>query len=337
MPENKPDGRTKAVTIYDVAEAAGVAASTVSRALSRPGRVSPETAQRIRETAEELGYRDRSVAHPDVKARTKMLVVTVSSLGNLFFFDTLNGIQDEAAAAGYTVLVVDGRGHAHLERQAIERTIDFADGIIMISPRIPDPVVIQTAKQKPVVVVNRVVREVPSVVHNIHDGMQQVVEHLVEFGHRNLTFIGGPAQWWIAAARREALEAACHSHGITMRRVGPVEPTVRGGVDALPQWLQYRTTAVVAFNDDVALGFSHAVREHGLRVPEDVSVVGIDNTQSTSVFYPPLTTLAVAGHGQGAVATRRIFAELKGGRTHTPTMVVPMKLIKRASTGPAPK
>jgi LacI family transcriptional regulator len=200
----------------------------------------------------------------------------------------------------------------------------------------PDASITQLAAMKPLVVVNRVVPNVPSVVQNIHDGMAQVVDHLVELGHRSVTFIAGPAQAWMGAARREALEKACQARGMTMSKIGPVEATVRGGVGAAGPWLQHRTTAVVAFNDDVALGFSYAVRERGLRVPEDVSIVGIDNTMSTSVFAPPLTSLAVAGHGQGAVATRRLFAELRGGRGPSPATVVPMKLIKRASTGPAP-
>jgi Transcriptional regulators len=334
--DHTPDRRPKSVTIYDVAEAAGVAASTVSRAFTRPGRVSPETAERIRRVAEELGYRERASVHPEVRSRNRMVLVTVASLGNLFYFDTLNGIQDEAAAAGYTVLVVDGRLNPVIEQQGIERTLDIADGVIMISPRIADSIILRTASQKPVVLINRVLRDVPSVVQNINDGMKQVVEHLVELGHRNVTFIQGPAQAWISAPRWDALEAACLAHRIPMRKIGPVEPTVRGGVGVLPSWLEYRTTAVVAFNDDVALGFSYAARERGYRVPQDVSVVGIDNTMATSVFAPPLTTLAVAGHGQGTVALRRILQELKGGRTKAPAMVVPMKLIKRASTGPAP-
>lgn len=333
-----PVRRTKAVTIYDIAEAAGVAASTVSRALTKPGRVSPETAQRIRETAERLGYRGRATrdAEPEERASSKVMLVSVAGLSNLFFVDTLGGIQDEAAAAGYTVLVSDGRESPHVEKLAIDRTLELADGIILISPRMPDAVIQQFAREKPVVVVNRVVRDVPSVIQNFNDGMAQVVEHLAEFGHKTVTFISGPSQAWIGAVRRQALEKACRERGLTMRRIGPVEGTVRGGVGAATEWLQHRTTAVVAFNDDIALGFSYAVRQRGFQVPEDVSVVGIDNTQSTSVFAPPLTSLAVAGHGQGAVAARRILAELRGGPVVSHTTVVPMKLIKRVSTGPAP-
>lgn len=335
MEEHEGVRQAKAVTIYDIAEAAGVAASTVSRALTRPGRVSPETAQRIREVAEQLGYRARSTTQHEGRTASRLMLVTVASLGNLFYFDTLNGIEDEANGVGYTVLTVDGRLNPLLEQQAVERTLDLADGIIMISPRMSDDFISQTARQKPVVVINRVVRDVNSVMQNIGDGMKQVVEHLAELGHKNVTFIQGPAQSWISAPRRHALEAACVAHGLTCRNIGPVEPTVRGGVGVLAAWLEYRTTAVVGFNDDVALGFSYAARERGFRVPQDVSVVGIDNMMGTSVFAPPLTTLAVAGHGQGTVAARRIFAEIKGGRGKPQTVVVPMKLIKRISTGPA--
>lgn len=332
-----PARRTKAVTIYDIAEAAGVAASTVSRALTKPGRVSPETAHRIRETAERLGYRARAHdAEPEARPRSKVLMVSVAALSNLFFVDTLHGIEDEAMAAGYTVLVSDGRQNPHIERQAVSRTIDLADGVILISPRIPDAAIVQFSQQKPLIVVNRVVREVPSVVQNLTDGMAQVAEHLAELGHRTVTFISGPPQAWIGSVRREALENACRARGLTMSRLGPVEPTARGGVGVAAEFLQHRTTAVVAFNDEIALGLSYAIRQRGLQVPEDVSVVGIDNTQSTSVFAPPLTSLAVAGHGQGAVAARTVLAEIRGTPVTTRTIVVPMKLIRRVSTGPAP-
>lgn len=336
MSEQHPSRRTKAVTIYDIAEATGVAPSTVSRALTKPGRVNPETAQRIREAAERLGYRTKRPSDPEERVRSKVIVVLVTGLANLFFVDTLDGIQDEAAAAGYTVLVIDGRINPHIEYQALERSIDLAEGLILVSPRMPDAQILEFAREKPTVVVNRVVRGVPSVVQHFTDGMAQVVDHLADLGHRNMTFISGPTDAWIGAVRRGALQKACREHGMTMRRIGPVEATIRGGVGAVPEWLQHRTTAVVAFNDDIALGFAHGLRERGLRVPEDVSVVGIDNTQSTSVFAPPLTTLAVAGRGQGAVAARRIIGELRGVPSTTGTIVVPMKLIKRVSTGPAP-
>jgi len=328
--------RAKAVTIYDVAEAAGVAPSTVSRALTKPGRVNPETAHRIRQIADSLGYRAKRAAEPDERERSKVIVVSVAGLANLFFVDTLNGIEDEASALGYSVLVSDGRANLHVEQQAIHRSVELADGIILISPRMPDGAITEFARRKPLVVVNRVVRGVPSVVQNFTDGMAQVVEHLTDLGHRTVTFISGPSDAWIGAVRREALQKACQARGVTMRRIGPVEGTVRSGVGAVPEWLQHRTTAVVTFNDDIALGFSYGVRERGFRVPDDVSIVGIDNTQSSSVFAPPLTSLAVAGHGQGAVAARRILTELRGGATTSNTIVVPMKLIRRASTGPAP-
>lgn len=336
MVQYKPLKRTKAVTIYDVAEAAGVAPSTVSRALSKPGRLSEETTRHIRETADRLGYQSRN-AHDERVSSSKVLVVSVAGLENLFFVDTLNGIQDEAALAGYTVLVSDGRRIAQHEMQSITRSIGLADGLILISPRIADDAIHQFARAKPVVVVNRVVRDVCSVVQNYTDGMAQVAEHLAGLGHRTVAFLGGPPEAWIGGVRRSALETACRARGLTMQWLGPVEPTVRGGVGIASQWLQNRTTAVVAFNDDIALGFSYAVRERGLRMPEDVSVVGIDNAQSTSVVAPPLTSLAVAGRGQGAVAVRRLLAGLRGEPCVPSTVVVPMKLIPRVSTGPAPE
>lgn len=335
MTEEQPD-RPRNVTIYDVAKEAGVAASTVSRALSRPGRVSAETAQRVHEVAKRLGYRERSAAASEPGRRSKVLLVSAASVGNLFFWDTLNGIEDEAALAGYSVVLVNARDNAAVEKLSLERALPLADGIIMISPRSSDAVVQQFSRVRPLVAINRLVPEVASVVQNSADGMAQVAEHLKELGHKNTTYVGSSPSAWIQGARWEALEAACHTRGIVVRKIGPYEPTVRGGVSAVQQWLTYPTSAVVCFNDDLALGFSYGVRERNLRVPEDVSIVGIDNTMASSVFAPPLSTLAVAGHGQGAVATRRVLAELNGTVSRTAPIVVPMRLIKRASTAQAP-
>ena len=336
MTDDKQDRRTKAVTIYDVAKEAGVAASTVSRALSRPGRVSPETAQRVRDAAAKLGYRDRTVTAPTPDQASRVILVSVAGLANLYFHDTLEGIHEEAADAGFTVAIVDGRARSENERQAVDAMLPFCAGVIMISPRIPDAAIIQVAKQRPTVVVNRALRDVHSVVQNVPDGTRQVIEHLAELGHRSVSFISGPADAWIQAPRWEGIQAACAEKGLHAVKIGPLEGNVRGGITAADMWHRNPTTAVVAYNDDMALGFMRAAIERGVKVPGEVSVVGVDNSTMASLFMPSLTSLALAGHGQGKLAARALIGEIRGTAPQVPLSVVPMKLVKRVSTGPAP-
>lgn len=336
MAEDK-DRRTKAVTIYDVAKEAGVAASTVSRALSRPGRVSPETAQRVREAAAKLGYRDRTVTAPTPDHAAKVILVSVAGLANLYFHDTLEGIHEEATEAGYTVAIVDGKTRSEPERQAVDAMLPFCSGVIMISPRMPDAAIIQVAKQRPTVVVNRALRDVPSVVQNVPDGTRQIIEHLAGLGHKSVAFIAGPADAWIQAPRWEGVQSACAESGMHAVKIGPLEGNVRGGIQAVDAWRRNRTTAVVAYNDDMALGFMRAVLERGFSVPGDVSVVGVDNSTIASLYMPSLTSLALAGHGQGKVAARALIGMIRGTTPKAPLSVVPMKLVQRSSTGPAPE
>lgn len=328
--------RRKAVTIYDVAKAAGVAASTVSRALTRPGRVAEHTAAHIREVADRLRYVAKSPARHGVQRASKTLLVAVVGLGNLYYHQTLEGIHSEAAKTDHDVIVVDCRGMLEPERAAFERARVIAAGVIMISPRLPDAELLGMAQTQPLVVVNRLIPGVHSVVQNVPDGMRQVVAHLRDLGHRYITYIGGPSESWIHITRWDAIRSASDELGVRVSRIGPFDGsgTPLGGIHAAETWLRDRTSAVVAYNDDTALGFMRAVMTRGVRVPEDVSVVGIDNSSMAQLFVPSLTSLALAGYAQGAAAARSLVDTLGGEEPRTGASVVPMKLIVGESTGP---
>lgn len=329
------DRRTKSVTIYDVAAEAGVAASTVSRAFSRPGRVSAETVAKVREAADKLGYKERTTASRATPSATRRLLVTVGGLGNLFYHQTLEGIEDVATAEGYSVFLTDGRAQTEYERATLEPAVENADAVIMISPRVPDAVLLNLARRRPLVVVNRIVRDVHCIIQNVPDGMRQVLTHLTDLGHRSVTFIAAPPEQWIQNPRWDSLSHRATELGMSVHRIGPFEASIRGGLHAADAWMTNRTSAVVAYNDDMAFGFMRTLLERGVRIPADVSVVGIDNSAMAPLFIPSLTSLALPGHGQGELAAKMIL-ELVAGRTPpTTATVVPMRLIVRGSTGPA--
>src|SRR4051794_13412300 len=204
--DDSPAPSDRAVTIYDVARAAGVAASTVSRAFSRPGRVNAATAERIRRVADELGYRANPLARALSPARSHMIAVVVSDLANPFYSEIIRGAQAAAAAAGYTILLADAQESDRVERAALERTLPVVDGIVLGGSRMSDSAIRMIAKQKPVVVLNRAVVDVPSVVPDNTGGIRRVVEHLSRLGHDALTYVAGPAASWADGMRWRSLQ-----------------------------------------------------------------------------------------------------------------------------------
>nr|NLD41461.1 LacI family transcriptional regulator [Actinomycetales bacterium] len=191
----------KEPTIYDVARLAGVAASTVSRALSRPGRVSVATASKVREAARELGYRRAPTISTDGQPRTGLLAMVVADIGNPVFTENIRGAELAAEEAGYTLLVVDTRESSAREQQGIARIIDGVEGLILTSPRMSSAGILGIAKQRPVVVLNREVGGLPSVLTNGGRGAGLGAEHLANLGHDEITYVAGPKASWADGER----------------------------------------------------------------------------------------------------------------------------------------
>lgn len=161
------EGRGAAApTIYDVARVAGVAPSTVSRALARPGRVSASTAALIRQVAQELGYRIHPIAGALAPLRTRIIALLVSDVTNPFYGEIIRGAESAASEAGYVVLLGDSRESGVFEREALERVVPAAEGIIVGSSRMPDSALRMIAKQRPTVLLNREMSDMCSVVRD---------------------------------------------------------------------------------------------------------------------------------------------------------------------------
>lgn len=333
-PGNDAPDAPRQATIYDVARAAGVAPSTVSRTFSRPGRVNAETAERIRNIAHELGYRSGPLARPSPTGRSSMIALVVADATNPFHFDIIRGAQDAAAEAGYTVLLADTRESDLLERQALERTLPMIEGIVLASSRMSDSTIRVTAKQRPMVVLNRVVTGVPSVVTDIGRGARRAVAHLHGLGHDRLTYVAGPEASWTDGMRWRELREASRAEGVRVRRIGPFSPTLDGGGEAGRELRADPPSAVVAYNDLLAIGVMEQLLKGGLRVPNDVSVLGFDDIFGAQLVTPGLTTVAAPLRKVGATAVGHLLAMLHGAPAQTETpLVVPTSLVRRRSTG----
>ena len=326
-----------APTIYDVARAAGVAPSTVSRAFSRPDRVNAETAARIRRIAADLGYRTNPLARALPTGHTSMIAVASSDITNPYYFEIIRGAQAAAAERNYTTLLADAQESVTLEREALERAIPTVEGIVLASTRMSDSSIRMLAKQRPLIAVNRDITDVPNVVTDHAMSVRQAVDHLVELGHRRITFLSGPEAAWANGMRWRSLRLYAAELDVQVRRLGPYAPTAAGGTRAAEDFRDHRTSAVIAYNDLVAIGFMRRLVALGARIPADVSVVGFDNIFASALMSPELTTVAPPLRTLGSMAVHNLLALIGGANpTTVQPLALPTRLYVRASTAEPP-
>jgi LacI family transcriptional regulator, repressor for deo operon, udp, cdd, tsx, nupC, and nupG len=320
-------------TIYDVARACGVAPSTVSRAFSRPGRVNSRTAERIFAAAERIGYRTNPLARALPTGKTALIALVVSDVTNPVYFPIIRGTEGAVARAGYTLVLADAQESGLTERQAVERVIPFVEGVVLAGSRVSDAAVRKHAQQVPVVVANRAVRGVPSVITDSPRGVRQALEHLRDLGHHAITYIAGPEASWADGVRWQAVRDVCAQMQLRSRRLGPYAPTLSGGISAARDVCAKPTTAFITYNDLLAFGLIRGLTRAGLQVPTDVSVVGFDNIFAADYCTPALTTVAAPLVALGAAAVEQLVGQIGGAlpRTTKPG-VLPAKLIVREST-----
>jgi LacI family transcriptional regulator len=329
--EALPGDPPRRPTIYDVAKACSVSPSTVSRAFSRPGRVSAETADRIRRVAEEMGYHNAPEPSSRPSGQSGMIAILVADLTNPFFLDIVEGARKEAERFHYTVLVVDAQESLAGEREAVSRIVPVVDGLILATSRMSETAIRMISKQRPMVVLNRPMPDVPSAVTDNEHGMELAVDHLASLGHRSLTYIAGPEASWADGMRWRSIRRAATAAGVRVRRIGPFAPTLAGGALAAAEFLQKPTSGVVAYNDLMAIGLMSELGGRGIRIPDDVSLIGFDNSLDLGFGPSPLTTVAVPRLVLGRFAVQMLLGERRAVRVGRPAMV-PTELVVRGST-----
>ncbi|MEV4343912.1 LacI family DNA-binding transcriptional regulator [Actinoplanes sp. NPDC049596] len=324
-------------TIYDVAREAGVAPSTVSRAYARPGRVNADTAERVFEAADKLGYRVRPVKRSSAmeEAPRKAIALVVADVTNPFYGDIIKGAYEAARDAGYQLILSHTNESPRVERQTIERELEQVDGVVIASSRMTDSALRMVARRKPVVLLNRIIPEANCVLNDAERGIKRAVEHLAELGHERITYVAGPETSWSDGVRWRALRQAAVELHLDVRRVGPYGPTVLAGLSAALRVAELESTAVQAYNDQLAIGVLKGLRQLGIGVPEQVSVVGFDNIIFDELVEPQLTTIASPLYRMGFTGMRNCIAIAQGARPSGQPLVLPVRLIVRRSTGRA--
>ncbi|WP_247046291.1 LacI family DNA-binding transcriptional regulator [Arthrobacter rhizosphaerae] len=325
--------RKAPATIYDVARQTGVNASTVSRALNKPGRVNARTEQRIREAAEALNYRTNPMARALPTGLTDTVGLVMSDITNPVYFDLVRGAGRVCAAEGYTLVLAESQESPDLEAQSARRLLSSVDGLVLVGTRLRESDIRGFAEIKPVLIVNRLVLGIPSVVPDVVPGIRHALEHLSDLGHRSVAYLSGPSNSWMNELRCEIIFDEALKRGMSVVEIGPgLLPTVEGGHSGLRRVRAAGVTAVVAYNDLMAIGLLTACQEANVSVPDELNIVGFDDIFGSSFTSPPMTTIRTPVGIAGEDAIRRII-EIVRGHKEPPTVELATSLVLRGSTG----
>jgi DNA-binding LacI/PurR family transcriptional regulator len=328
-------------TITDVAKRAGVSKSLVSLVMRGARHVSPARREAVQKAAAKLGYRPNAMARGLVQKRTRMLGVMVSDLHNPFFADVVLGIQDQASRAGYRVLINTGNRNAAQEKEALETLLEMrSDGIILAGPLVENRSIVEASRSVPVVLVGREAESasVDSVTNDDHAGAVLVVEHCASLGHKRIAHIDG-GDGAGALARRKGYEDAMKRLRLAKHmQVVRGSFTEEGGHGGALILLQARPwpTAIFVANDLAAIGALNAIEERGLKVPDDVSLVGYDNTSLAALRHISLTTVHQPRTEMGQIAVSTLLERVESERTRQRRAVLSPSLVVRGTTAPPP-
>jgi LacI family transcriptional regulator len=322
-------------TIRDVARESGVHISTVSRTFSAPHLVNPDTRSRVLACAEHLGYRPNRAARALITGRTHNIGLIVADIANPFFPPLIKAAESQARHRDHHIFVADTNEDAAVEEELVHALAKQVDGILLCSPRMSNSLIEQLSREVPLVVVNREVAGLPSVVMDVAQGARRAVEHLTGLGHREIALVAGPRGSWTNKEIRRAAANAARAAGADLTIIGPNPPTEGGGLAVAEQVTRAGATAVLAYNDLMAIGLIEGLDAHGVRVPEDVSVVGIDDIALSRLTRPKLTTVATPTAAAGRAAVDMLLAHGDDRRT-TAQVTLQTELVIRDSTGPGP-
>jgi DNA-binding LacI/PurR family transcriptional regulator len=329
--------------MQDVADRAGVSRARVSLVMRDSPRVSERSRAAVLAAAAELRYRPNLMARNLASRRTMTIGLVLSDLHNPFYAETTDGIHRAATEAGYRIVINTGLRSVAGEQDAVDTFLQLrTDGVIMVGPWLPDCRLERLARETSLVVVGRTPETDGFDTVNVDDrlGARLVVDHLVGLGHARIAHIdgGGGAG---AAQRKAGYEAAMVDHGLAEhRRVVAGEFTEAAGVRGVEELLAdgLRPTAIFAANDLMATGALDQLEGVGLRVPEDVSLVGFDNTALAALRHIGLTTVNQPSEILGRLAAQCLIERLDGGRVDPVHHVLAPALVRRAtSASPAPR
>jgi DNA-binding LacI/PurR family transcriptional regulator len=334
------DGHEK-MDIRTVARLANVSIATVSRTINRVSTVNPKMAKRVREAIEKLDYFPNTQARALVSGRSRLLGLIVSEITNPFFPELIQGFEDIAVEHGYEILISSTNYDPQRMSLCIRRMLERrAEGVAVMTFGVEKPLLEQLAERNVPLVFVDVGPERPGISLlrvDYHHGIRQGVQHLAALGHRDIAFISGPKRLHSAQSRTLAFSKSLAECAIVANPAWILEGdhTMEGGIDAMDRLLKSKhlPTAVMCSNDMTAIGVLHKLYRAGLRVPDDLSVIGFDDIHIAQVTIPPLTTIQMSCFELARAAVTALRAQVEEGGDPKRNYKINTHLVVRESTG----
>jgi DNA-binding LacI/PurR family transcriptional regulator len=334
--------QTAKPTLEDIAARSGVSLATVSRVINQSRPVSDELEARVKQAMGDLGFEPKS-------PKTQTIAIVVPQILNPFLTAVVTGAQQEAERLGLYSMILNITENPEAQRQHLQLLNHFSfDGIIVFHTNIDREIVLElTARTNiPIVVIGRTIdsSKLYCINANRENAMYQGAKYLISLNHKDIAYISGQPDLEVSISRLRGIERAFSEASLVLREhlYRWCEPTIEGGFQVasslLNQPSEKQPTAIIGFNDLIAIGALHAIRSAGLNVPDDVSVVGFDDISLSLHTNPPLTTVAQPKYRMGQLAMQKISQLLEGDDTGT-EMFTPLEcpLIVRESTAPCKK
>ncbi len=331
-----------AATMRDVAREAGVSIKTVSRVVNNQGEISAETRRRVLAAIERLGYRPSKVARALVTQHTETVGLILGDIANPFFSEVARGVLQTAQAQGYDVFLCNSDYDPQQEIHALYSLADHnVDGMIIFPCwENEEKLKAFAARHRPLVVVNRVFPSHPGmslVLNDIRQGARLAVEYLIGRGHTAIGLLAGRAAPLRRMERVQGFREALLAHGLPVVDdwilTGAPTMDVERGYEAARQLLTHhpQVTAVLAYNDLIAIGAIRACQELGRRVPDDLAIVGFDDIPLAGMIEPPLTTVHIDKFQLGQQAVLRLVEMLNDPEADLPPIHLDVNLVVRRS------
>ncbi|WP_053361852.1 LacI family DNA-binding transcriptional regulator [Bacillus sp. FJAT-27251] len=334
-----------AVTIKDVAKAANVAPSTVSRVIANSPRISERTKEKVREVMKQLGYHPNFIARSLASQATRAIGLVLPSSTDIvsqnpFFPIVLGGLSDGAHSKQYALHMTTGK----TEEEIFEGVVSMVqggrvDGVILLSSRVEDPLVSYLLEQDfPFVVIGKPFKNVEQITHVDNDNFKaakDATNYLLSLGHEQIGFIGGNLNLVVTVERLLGYEKALRDAGLPLINEYVIHDEFlrEGGREAVQALLALKKlpTAMLVADDLMALGVLNALDELGISVPEDVSIVSFNNVLVAEMARPPLTSVDINIFDLGYEASKSLIQKIENPKEPTKRIIIPYELVKRSS------
>jgi len=328
------------VTIYDVAKQAGVSISTVSRVINNTGRISEKTRKKVLQVMEELHYQPSMVASALTGKRTRTIGLIIPDVANPFFSEIARKVEDRGRELGFNVLMCNTDNNAETEEMYLSLLKQKSvDGIIIGTTTKNYTVLNQLLQEKfPLAFIAQDIPELAINVVRVDDflGGYQAVSHLVSLGHKRIAIMLGNLSRTSDKYRLQAYRQVMEENGLKYEEKWIVctDYSLKDGKRAALELLQSspRPTAIFACFDSLAIGVYQAAKKLGLHIPNDLSIVGFDNTILSTIVDPPLTTVAQPIDEMGRQVVDLLIDEIEGNNGTKQRIILPPELIIRQST-----